>query len=218
MDLRYDDSGARRKLDPANIGRLFEALKAELHAWAIEDEGAFRAKRLNGRPGLHRWTGGLARSFVPIWEAATNATRAGFMFLPKITTPAGVVDSYAGIHETGGIIRPKNGKLLAWPVKGGPAMTAGGRNRFGDSPRNYPGKLFFFRSKAGHMFLAESQNVKGGRKLGPMPPRLVYNLATHVEIPARLEFRNFALPSLRRGFRRLQEAQAAFFAGLGGGA
>lgn len=213
MEFIYDDTGARAKLDPANVAKAFGAAGAEAHVWAIDEEGRFRQTHLNGRPGLHRWTGNLARSLKPIFDQTPASTRAGFYFLPKMMSPTGEIDNYAGIHETGGTIRPKNGRFLAWPVKGGPAMTAGGRNRFA-GPRQYPGKLFFFRAKSGHCFLAESQNLKG-RKLGPMPPKIVYNLATSVDIPARLGFRLFAQPALRRGARRVEESFAASVAAWG---
>lgn len=203
MEFTYDDTGARAKFGPLTVGKIFNAVRNEAHAWAIEEEGRFRETHLSGRPGLNRWSGGLSRSFLPIWQYGVE-TRAGFMFAPTVRTPNGDVENYAWIHEKGGMIYPKNGRMLAWPVKGGPEMTEGGRNRFGDSPRNYPGKLFFWQSPSGAKFLAESIGKGKGAKL-----RTVYNLANSVDIPPRLGFRNFALPALRRGARRLDEAKGA---------
>lgn len=212
MEFQSDFAGALRKLSPETVGRVFRPMKDELHAWAIEEEGDFRSRRLNGRPGLNRWSGNLARSFVPIWEQSPASTRAGMMFLPKIQGPDGEMDNYANIHETGGDIVPKHGRMLAWPVRRGPAQTQGGRNRF-SGPRSYPGKLFVHRTADGKFFLAESVGRGKAAKL-----RMVYHLASRVTIPPRLGFRLFALPALRRAERRLREAQEKAVASIGGAA
>lgn len=199
MDLKIDASNAERKLSPDTAKRLFAGLREEVTAWATDEQSAFTVQQLNGRPGLQRWSGRLARSLVPIRENSTAGFRGGFMFLPTIETEQGTQDNYAGIHESGGTVSAKGGKMLAWPVQGGPAVTAGGATRYGNSPRNYPGKLFFFRSHGGNMFLAESF----GRKSGKM--RLVYHLAKSVNIPARLGFKRFAGEALERVRMRLVE-------------
>jgi hypothetical protein len=208
MEIQFNAHGMDR-LAPG-FRNAFAAIYNEAHAWAIDEHGAFVQTHLSGRPGLQRWTGDLTRSFVPIWETDPNSVRSGFRFLPKMKTPAGEIDNYAGIHETGGDIRPKNGKCLAWPVRGGPAMTSGGRSKF-TGPRQYPGKLFVHRAASGNrgLFLAESKGQGKNAKLV-----MVYNLATSVHIPARLGFRNFALTAARRGERRLIEARDAAVAAM----
>lgn len=212
MDIIFDPSGVNR-LAPG-VQSVFSAIYKESRAWAIDEHGRFVQTHLSGRPGLKRWSGGLTRSFVPIWEKDPNSVRSGFQFLPKMQTPSGEIDNYAGIHEAGGDIRPKAGKCLAWPVQGGPAMTAGGRARY-SGPREYPGKLFVHRVTTGNrgLFLAES---KGRGKNATI--RMVYNLATVVHIPARLGFRNFALPAGRRGLARLEAAKDAAVAAMNQGA
>lgn len=200
MEIHFDVSRAFAKLSPNAARATFQAVGAEARAWATDEQAAFIEQRLSGRPGLNRWSGRLTRSLVPIREASPDGMRAGFMFLPTMQGEGGAVPNYAGIHEAGGTIRPKNGRMLAWPVAGGPAQTQGGANRYGSSPRNYPGKLFFFQSKTGHKFLAESFG-RGGNKL-----RLVYHLANSVEIPARLGFAEFGRGALMRGKDRLNMA------------
>lgn len=213
MDVQLQYAGAALKLSPQTAAKIFGAMKRELKAWGIEEEGGFRSNHLNGRPGLNRWSGNLSRSFVPIWEDGPDSTRAGVMFLPKIQGPDGEMDNYAQIHETGGVIKPKAGRMLAWPVRGGPAQTQGGRLRFGTSARDYPGKLFVHRTADGKFFLAESVGKGKAAKL-----RIVYHLAASVNIPARLGFRNFSLPALRRADRRLREAKDAAVRSIGGAA
>ena len=203
MEMSFESSGAEKKFSPQVARQIFVAVSNASHAWAIDEQGAFTQARLQGRPGLRHWTGQLARSLVPIWEEG-QSTRAGFMFLPKMPGPNRQIDNYAQIHEEGGDITPKNGRMLAWPVQGGPAVTTGGMNRF-TGPRAYPGKLFFFKAKSGSMFLAEA--MPGKRYEGTI--RLVYNLASKVTIPARLGFAAFAREALARSTKRLQDAKDA---------
>ena len=196
MKLTFDHANADRKLSPNAARALFAGLEDELLRWRVDELNTFRDTRLNGRPGLNRITGTLARSLVPM---PSQKGREGFMFLPTIDGPNGSMPNPAYKQEEGGPITAKGGKMLAWPVQGGPAVTQGGANRYGSSPRNYPGKLFFFKAHTGNMFLAESFG-RGGNKM-----RLVYHLAKSVEIPARLGFKAFAAEALERVKMRLVE-------------
>lgn len=202
MELKYDTNGAERKFSPNAMRAILSAMHQEATAWAIDEQGAFTEERLNGRPGLKRWSGRLARSLKQITEKSATGFRSGFMFLPTMESENGTVDNYAAIHETGGTVSAKGGKMLAWPVQDGPAVTAGGRNRYGSSPRNYPGKLFFYKARSGQMFLAETFG-RGGKRL-----RLVYHLAKSVQIPARLGFKRFAVDALERVKMRLAESKS----------
>lgn len=199
MKIAFNSTEADRKLSPNATRALFAGLRAEVMSWAIDEQAAFIEQRLSGRPGLNRWSGRLARSLVPIRETTAGGYRGGFMFLPTISAEGGQIENYAYKQEEGGPITAKGGKMLAWPVQGGPAVTQGGANRYGNSPRNYPGKLFFFKARTGNMFLAESFG-RGGNKM-----RLVYHLAKSVEIPARLGFKAFAAEALERVKMRLAE-------------
>lgn len=211
MEMQFDASGMGRL--KAGFKNAFSRIYNESHAWAIDEHGEFVQTHLSGRPGLNRWSGDLTRSFVPIWETDPDSIKAGFKFLPRMVTPNGEIDNYAGIHEKGGTVRPKNGRCLAWPVQNGPAMTAGGRAKF-LGPRQYPGLLFVYRAKTGGhgLFLAESVGKGRSAKI-----RMVYNLAPSVDIPARLGFRDFALAAASRGERRLREARDAAIAEMNGG-
>lgn len=209
MEMSTNFAGALRKLSPDTAERIFAPMRQELKAWAIEEEGSFRAERLNGRPGLRRWSGNLSRSLVPIWENSSVSTRAGMMFLPKMQGPDGEIDNYAQIHETGGTIKPKNGRFLAWPVYQGPATTAGGRPRF-SGPRAYPGKLFFHQSPGKMYFLAESVGRGKNAKI-----RMVYHLVKSVEISPKLGFRAWVPPAFKRGESRLRAAQSAAVQAIG---
>lgn len=198
MEFRIDIARALAKTSPTRYRAGLRSVRNEAIAWAVEEQGAFTELRLRGRPGLNMKSGSLSRSLVPIRVETEFSTRAGFMFLPEIDGKP----TYAALHEQGGDVRAKSGKLLAWPVEDGPAMTQGGRNRYGNSPRNYPGKLFFFKAHSGQMFLAESFG-KGGNRL-----RLVYHLAKSVTIPARLGFVSYAREALDRAMVRLEAAKA----------
>jgi hypothetical protein len=211
MDFQFDSSGMG-KLAPG-FRNAFSKLYNESHAWAIDEHGTFVQTHLSGRPGLKRWSGDLTRSFVPIFETAPDSVRSGFRFLPRMKTPEGEIANYAGIHETGGTVRPKSGKCLAWPVQDGPAMTSGGRAKF-LGPRQYPGKLFVYRAKTGKhgLFLAESVGKGKNEKL-----RMVYNLATSVEIPAQLGFAPFVTEAKVRGSDRLQAVKSQAIAEMNAG-
>ena len=69
--------------------------------------------------------------------------------------------TYAAAQERGAIVRPRNGRYLAIPLSGGPAVTPAGAPRY-TSARQAPG-LVPWRSKAGRLFL-----VKFTRS-GPQP-------------------------------------------------
>ena len=173
---------------PWRIAKAFDHAREEMHVWAIGAHGEFVATHLSGNP-IHRWTGQLERSFQPVWSTSPASFRAGVAFAPTMTGPNGTFPNYARILEEGGTITPKNGRLLAWPVKGGPAVTAAGIPRYA-GPRQYPGKLFFYRSKGGGMFLAE----KNGDGL-----KCVYVLARGVTIKARMGFRAWAEEKQQEG-------------------
>jgi hypothetical protein len=211
MEFQFDTSGMGR-LSPG-FKNAFSKIYNESHSWAIDEHGAFIQTHLSGRPHLQRWSGDLIRSFVPIWETNPESVRSGFRFLPRMKTPAGEIDNYAGIHETGGDVRPKNGRCLAWPVKGGPAMTTGGIARFA-GPRQYPGKLFVHRAETGNrgLFLAESKGQGKNAKLV-----MVYNLASVVHIPAQLGFAQFAAEAKVRGSERLQTVKTQAIAAMNAG-
>jgi len=173
---------------PQRVQAAFEATRQEAHAWAIDAHGEFVDSHLHGNP-VRRITGQLERSFQPVWSTSRASFKAGVAFAPTMTDASGMFANYANILEVGGTISPKGGKLLAWPVSGGPAVTAAGIPRY-VGPRAYPGKLFFHQGASGKMFLAEA--VPGTKKAAGPGLRYVYHLAPRVTIKARLGFRTWA--------------------------
>ena len=132
--------------------------------------GEISRQGLRGRPGLKRRTGTLARSLttVPSIEGKADKLWVGFV-LPGAR--------YAGIHETGGVIRA-GAKLLAIPV--GPALTPAGVPKY-PGPRAVQGLVF--------------RPAKGGGLLGKVTGKgdrekfvVWYVLKKEVRIPPRLGF------------------------------
>ena len=173
---------------PQRVQAAFEETRQEAHAWAIDAHGEFVDSHLHGSP-VRRITGQLERSFQPVWSTSRASFKAGVAFAPTMTDASGTFANYANILEAGGTISPKGGKLLAWPVSGGPAVTAAGIPRYA-GPRAYPGKLFFHQGASGKMYLAEA--IPGTKKAAGPGLRYVYHLAPRVTIKARLGFRTWA--------------------------
>ena len=133
--------------------------------------GEISRQGLRGRPGLKRRTGTLARSLttVPSIEGKADKLWVGFV-LPGAR--------YAGIHETGGVIRAGS-KLLAIPV--GPALTPSGFAKY-PGPRSVP-DLVFRPSRKGGGVLGKVTG-KGDREKFTV----WYVLKKEVRIPPRLGF------------------------------
>lgn len=70
-----------------------------------------RANITSGRPGLHRRSGALNKSFA----ALDVSTGEG---IGDAASLAFTTSKYARIHEFGGTILPKRGKYLVWEAKG----------------------------------------------------------------------------------------------------
>ena len=102
-------SGARKALEV-----IAGNIRKEIADWTSQTEG--------------RKTGALSRSFRPRVKLSTAHDGTTAVFGVFSVLP------YAGIHETGGVIRPKKARMLAIP------LTSEAR-RVG-SPRAFPRKLF----------------------------------------------------------------------------
>lgn len=146
------------------------ASRAALQVVGKTVAGEISKQGMRGRPGLKRRTGTLARSLTTLPASDGKAERlwVGFV-LPGAR--------YAGIHETGGVIRA-GAKLLAIPV--GPALTPAGVPRF-PGPRSVQGLVF--------------RPAKGGGLLGKVTGKgdrekfsVWYVLKKEVRIPPRLGF------------------------------
>lgn len=125
--------------------------KNALGAIGKEVSGQIAKNGLAGRPGLKRRTGTLKNSLitVPSVEGKADKMWVGFV-LPGAR--------YAGIHETGGVIRAGS-KLLAIPV--GPALTPAGVPKY-PGPRSVPDLVFL--PKRGGGLLGKFK--VGGKALG----------------------------------------------------
>lgn len=147
------------------------ASKAALGAIGKTVAGEIARQGLRGRPGLKRRTGRLAGSLTTVLSTVGKDEKAwvGFV-LPGAR--------YAGIHETGGVIRAGS-KLLAIPV--GPALTPSGVAKY-PGPRSVP-DLVFRPSRKGGGVLGKVTG-KGDREKFTV----WYVLKKEVRIPPRLGF------------------------------
>lgn len=107
-------------------GRLDEAEKGAVKEGSIEALRRFRIK-VSGDV-LKRRTGNYAKSTT---AAPPSKDVAGWK--AEVGVKKGPAGKYAELHETGGTIKPKRGKVLAIPI--GPNLTAAGVARF-NSPRD----------------------------------------------------------------------------------
>ena len=188
---------------PKRIQGAFRAASNAAKVWSLDARGEFVESHLSGNP-VRRISGALERSFQPVWSKGEGSFRAGVEFADPMRGPEGSFPNYAHLLEEGGTVTPKRGRLLAWPVQGGPAVTAGGMPRY-SGPRSFPGKLFFWRSGSGKMFLAQTNPGKGKRGHGP-GLELVYNLAPSVTITARMGFRAWGRTAQQKGRGLILEA------------
>lgn len=183
----------RKRMDPKEIDkRLFEFLDFEAGILA----GKVVKETLSGGEGLNRRTGNLARSTVgrAVRISGVPAMRIGVFRGPSL--------AYAGIHESGGEIKPKKAKALAIPV--GEAVDPSGVERFG-GPRNFPGELRFLPFRRG-IAVGKLIDEKDAKKLeardkSPYEAQALYLLLKKVRIPASHWLSNpvtKALPTVAR--------------------
>lgn len=152
-----------------------KATKKGFNLWGRTTLGKFEAKQLNGRPGLHKRTGTLSRSF----KFKTTGTK-----LKDIQGSFSTNVKYAAIHESGGTVKAKAGKMLAIPIPGGPALTPAGVSRYASPLRkSLPGTHHFFVHKAGSGKLYLLGVEKGVADTGPVA---WFALKKSVFIPKRL--------------------------------
>lgn len=124
-----------RSLDDLDRDKVFKALDKFFDQQGSLVAGFITTNFLSGQL-LGRRTGALARSVIgrSVRLNGVPGLRVGVFRGPAL--------AYARIHAEGGTIKPRKAKALAVPVKGGPALTAAGVERYG-GPRNFPGGLKF---------------------------------------------------------------------------
>lgn len=154
-------------IDPRQEGRLFKTFARLL---SIEGEAVLKEEVLSGQ-ALKRLTGHLAQSI-----GSRDSTFGGD---PVIVLGSGVRIGgmarvpYANIHETGGIIRPKNGKYLTIPIRAGSAgaiklgmwnYTKGKRKGQAKPPKAFSANIVGFR-KVKQVKIPASHYLTKGAKI-----------------------------------------------------
>lgn len=176
-------------------GKIARGMRAAMVAWANNFWATLVRERLSGSPYLNRRTGNLARDWV------VDATD-GEQMQVEIRTQ-GTANAYAGIHETGGTIRPKNAKYLWIPLK--PNQTAAGVARL--SPRQAINQGGFIDWRGPIFYGTKGTTSTGGaKKLVPL-----FALKKEVYVPPRMgasSLFNSKLPQLERLLA--MEAQGAW--------
>ena len=162
-----------------------QGLRSAMRSWAMNFWATLVRERLSGSPYLNRRTGNLARDWVV--DVSDGETLSA-----EIRTQ-GTANAYAGIHETGGVVRPKNAKYLWIPLK--PNQTAAGVARL--SPRQAISQGGFIDWR-GPIFYAHqgTTSTGGAKRLVPL-----FVLKKEVKIPPRMGARSLfesKLPQLER--------------------
>lgn len=177
-------------------------LRRQLEVAAARFASFYTAKRLSGRPGLKRRTGGLARALD--WEATGETlTDLNARIFFRGSGPGGPL-RLVWAHEHGATIRPRRRQWLTVPLP--EALTAAGVPRR-SSARAWE-NTFVQRSRRGNLLIFQ----KRGRGIVPL-----YVLRKSVEIPARLDFRQLgrqrfvplALARMQRAVNRTLEEVAS---------
>lgn len=123
IEAKFDQNDLQRifaklhRVSPQNRGGVL--YRAFLNA-SLLVEGALRKNATTKI--LHRRTGRLAGSIESKVKQAQNTVEA----VIGSGVRSGERMVYAEIHETGGIIRPKNGKYLVIPIRAGSPEAGGG--------------------------------------------------------------------------------------------
>ena len=149
-----------------------------IHKGILKASATVLGQLVNNVSGLilKRRTGNLAQSMGFRVEKDNEGNFEGIIGSGASLRTARMV--YANIHETGGIIRPKNARYLTIPLPS--AQTPAGVGRFTarevrDGMTGYDGS-FFRRSRAGNLILFGTQ----GNRVIPL-----FILKQSVTIPAR---------------------------------
>lgn len=149
--------------DFAAISNRTEAgIREAFRSWTVNFWRLLVKERLSGRSGdmgLNRRTGNLSRDWIVDIQEVPGGISS------EVRT-AGTSNAYAGINETGGVIRPVNAKYLWIPLKAN--QTAAGVARVTPSQAISAGGFIAWHD--GPIFYATSGTnaVGGAKKLIPM--------------------------------------------------
>lgn len=184
------------KLRALGSGGLAKIIGAELATSGAKMEARAKLAVTGGNP-LNTRTGRLRQSIGFFIETAPDL--ALHLESGGKRTGRGEV-RYAAIHEYGGTIVPKTAKMLRIPIRGGPALTGAGVDRFPTPLRAAapPGFFSLAKSASGALSL-----VHDGEPW--------YRLRRSVRIPARPYIRPSAEAELPELGRSMSRAIAAAF-------
>lgn len=195
--------------DKRHFVRAMDALPGKVagHVFtALRDAGKtferdFSKNRLKGgaRGGFGHMGAGLNMRTGRLTGSLFSGVSAGVGLKPRLEVGiGGGAAPYAGIHETGGTIRPKRARWLTIPVADG--LTRAGVPRY-KSPRDVPDG--FFHRKGANLFFMQRTGPRSA-------PQLLFALVKSARIPPRLEFeKSFrkAEPDMRARIERgIQDA------------
>ena len=152
------------------------AMNKALASWGRSYWRRLVEERLSGRPGLNRRSGNLSRDWVV--ETSGDADE-----MSVTVRTQGAANAYAGIQETGGTIKPKNGRYLWIPLAAN--LMSNGTARL--TPSQAIQQPHFISWNKGPIFFGKSP-VKQSKKafaqnFGIVP---LFVLKTSVTIPARM--------------------------------
>lgn len=171
-------------------GKARTAMNKALASWGGSYWRRLGKERLSGRPGLNRRSGNLSRDWVV--ETSGEADE-----MSVTVRTQGAANAYAGIQETGGTIKPKNGRYLWIPLAAN--LMSNGMAHL--TPSQAIQQPHFIRWDRGPVFFGKSP-VKQSKKsfaenFGIVP---LFVLKTSVTIPARMgagELFQSMLPDLK---------------------
>jgi len=169
IDSRFDKGDVNkiveilRRISPKRGGKAFVN---GLTLATLEVEAGLRIATTTGSP-LKSRTGRLSNSI----GSRVQTTSVGVQAIIGSGVGRGERVPYAGIHETGGTIRPKNSKYLTIPLKA--AKTAGGAPR--GKARDFS-NTFVLKAKSGQLLIVQKT---GKDSLTPL-----FVLKKSVKVPA----------------------------------
>lgn len=157
-------------------GKARTAMNKALASWGRAYWRRLVEERLSGRPGLNRRSGNLSRDWVV--ETSGEADE-----MSVTVRTQGAANAYAGIQETGGTIKPKNGRYLWIPLAAN--LMSNGTARL--TPSQAIQQPHFISWNKGPIFFGKSP-VKQSKKsfaenFGIVP---LFVLKTSVTIPPRM--------------------------------
>lgn len=201
VEIKAAIEGFRKGTDKIRANMEADA-QSSFSSWLTSTLSLFRATRLHGPPGVNYKTGNLFRSFYTTIEPQGKGMEQVGVIGSRGARQAKVLEYGTG-YLPGGAIKPKHSTphggtpMLAIPIKDGPAMTAGGRFRFGAQslrqtlPSLYPDHDFWVHEVGGKLFLM-------GDAKGDDHPVPWFQLVYEVRFGPKLGLRKFIKKEMKK--------------------